>query len=267
MNVPVIDGSRIVIVAGVANKPQDYTENEVRELTLLMQGLWQVLKVRRAEEELRAANEQLMASGEELRGQYEELAAGEQRVRESEEKYRTVVETAEEGIWIIDREFRTLFTNRKMQEIFGYLPEEMGGRPVWDFVPPEDAGSMKQELSGRPRGVPGRYERKWVRKDGTVIWCLTAATPLFSSDGTFAGSFGMFTDITARKEMENALRESEVKYRTVVEQSTDAIFIAQNGRLVFSNPALAAMTGSVRSGTGAPVHRRPGRPGRTGTWS
>ncbi len=76
MNVPVIDGSRIVIVAGVANKPQDYTENEVRELTLLMQGLWQVLKVPRAEEELRAANEQLMASGEELRGQYEGLLPG-----------------------------------------------------------------------------------------------------------------------------------------------------------------------------------------------
>jgi len=162
---------------------------------------------------------------------------------ESEERYRVIVETADEGIWSIDTGFATTFTNRKMQELFGYTAEEMLGRPVWDFVPPDDIESMQEELAKRPRGIPGRYERRWVRKDGTFIWCLTSATPLFSSDGTFAGSFGMFTDITNRKEIEEALHESEAKYRTVVEQSNDAIFIAQDGLLVFHNPAFAELTG------------------------
>ena len=55
MNVPVMDGDHIVIVAGVANKPSDYTDNDVRELSLLMQGLWEVLKRRRTEEALRTS--------------------------------------------------------------------------------------------------------------------------------------------------------------------------------------------------------------------
>ncbi|KQC07161.1 MAG: hypothetical protein APR55_04240 [Methanolinea sp. SDB] len=59
MNVPIMDGGHIVIVAGVANRSTDYTDQEVNALTLLMQGLWQVLKMRRAEVELRAANKKL----------------------------------------------------------------------------------------------------------------------------------------------------------------------------------------------------------------
>jgi len=106
-------------------------------------------------------------------------------LKASETKFRTVVETAEEGIWIVSRDYLTLFTNRKMQELFGYPMEEMAGRPVWDFVSPEEVGSMKQQLSGRPRGISGRYEQRWIRKDGTAFWCLTSSTPLFSSDGTF----------------------------------------------------------------------------------
>jgi PAS domain S-box-containing protein len=161
---------------------------------------------------------------------------------ESERKYRTVFETAEEGIWIIDAGFRTVSANRKMQELFGYTEEEMRGRPVWDFVPPDEAESMKRELSRRTCGVPGRYERRWVRKDGTEIWCLTSGTPLFSPDGEFLGSFGMFTDTTERKQMEDTLRESEKKYRLLVENIPFGItLIDADHRIVMSNAAQGQM--------------------------
>jgi len=198
---------------------------------------------KQAENELHSAYEQVLATEEELRGQYQELAQKEQQIRESEEKYRIFVETANEGIWAIDAGFNTTFVNRKMQEIFGYTVREMTGRPVWDFVPPDDAESMKQVLLERRTGIPGRYQRRWVRKDGSIVWCLTSATPLFSPDGTFMGSFGLFTDITERMRMDDTLRESEKKYATVVEQSQDGIFIAQDGRLVFHNRAFSTMTG------------------------
>jgi len=161
---------------------------------------------------------------------------------ESERKYRTVFETAEEGIWIVDTGFRTVSANRKMQELFGYTEEEMAGRPVWDFVPPDNTESMKQELAGRPKGIPGRYEREWVRKDGTVIWCLTSATPLFSPSGEFLGSFGMFTDITERKQTDDALRASEKKYRLLVENIPFGItLIDADHRIVMSNAAQGQM--------------------------
>ncbi|MDD1681521.1 MAG: PAS domain S-box protein, partial [Methanoregula sp.] len=130
---------------------------------------------------------------------------------ESERKYRTLFETAEEGIWTIDAGFNTVSANRKMQDLFGCSEQEMLGRPVWDFVPPDEVESMKQALLIRQTGVPGRYERRWVRKDGTIIWCFTSATPLFSPDGIFIGSFGMFTDISERRRAETELHTAYEK--------------------------------------------------------
>jgi PAS domain S-box-containing protein len=223
MNVPVIDDGHIVLVAGVANKAVAYTGNDASELLLLMQGLWEILKRRRAETERRRAEEALA---------------------ESERRYRTVFETAEEGIWTVDSGFRTVSANRKMQEIFGYPEEEMTGRPVWDFVPAEDAESIREEIGKRPLGIPSRYERRWVKKDGSVIWCLTAATPLFAPDGSFMGSFGMFTDITERRGAEDALRESERKYRTLVETTgTGFVIIDGEGRVLDANAEYVRLTG------------------------
>ncbi len=74
MNIPVFDGDRIVMVAGVGNKTSDYDQRDVQELSLLMSGLWNVIKARRAEEELLKKNEELGAS-------YEQLASAEEKLR------------------------------------------------------------------------------------------------------------------------------------------------------------------------------------------
>jgi PAS domain S-box-containing protein len=166
---------------------------------------------------------------------------------DSERKYRTLFETADEGIWTTDAEFRTVSANLKMQELFGYTGQEMAGRPVWDFVPPDEAESMKQELFKRPRGIPGRYERRWVRKDGTILWCFTSATPVFSPDGTFAGSFGMFTDITERRQMEDALRESEAGYRNILRTAMDGFcVVGMDGSFIDVNEAFCQLLGYSR---------------------
>ncbi|NYT06027.1 MAG: PAS domain S-box protein [Methanomicrobiales archaeon] len=167
----------------------------------------------------------------------EELAA-------SEERYRIIVETANEGIWVINADFVTTFTNRKMREILGYGAGEMLGHPAWDFVPPGDVESMKESLFERRSGKPGRYERRWQRKDGVVVWCMTSATPLFSPEGVFIGSFGMFTDNTERRQTEKALRESEVKYRSLVETTnTGFVIIDGEGRVIDANDEYIRLTG------------------------
>ena len=93
MNIPIFDGTRIVMVAGVGNKTSAYDDQNIHELSVLMSGLWNVIKQRRAEEELIKKNEelwatyeQITASEEELRAQYDNLAQSERTLRLSENR-------------------------------------------------------------------------------------------------------------------------------------------------------------------------------------
>ncbi len=123
-------------------------------------------------------------------------------LRESEERYRRIVNTAQEGIWLIDAERRTTFVNPHMAAMLGYRSEEMLGRPFEYFMFAEDLGDHAQRMRERYQGRPDRYERRFRGKDGREIWTIVSAVALMDDAGRFAGSFGMFTDITERKEAE-----------------------------------------------------------------
>ena len=84
--------------------------------------------------ELQAAYEQIAATEEELRQNYDELNKKEQKLRESEEKYRCIIETADEGIWVLDSQFRILQINDRMAEILHLQPHEVRGRLITDFI-------------------------------------------------------------------------------------------------------------------------------------
>ncbi len=178
-----------------------------------------------------------------------ERKRAEQALQAGEENYRTLVESAEEGFWAVDAGFVTTFTNRKMQEILGYTGDEMLGRPVWDFVFPEDVPALRELLGERKAGRKSRYERRWRRKDGTAVWCVTSGTPLFSPGGTFIGSFGMFTDITELKRGEASLRESEIRFATVFAKNPVALTLvsAEDGVFADVNEAFIAGSGYSRN--------------------
>jgi len=199
-------------VAGFFSKPIiTLLEEMAQDITFALKNI--------DEEELRKV------AGAAMREQYDELVKSRQALKESEERYRIFIETANEGIWAIDSGFCTTFTNRKMEEILGYGPEEMFGRSAWDFVIPHQVPEFRKNLYERQNGTPGRYEQQWQTKDGRIVWCLTSATPFFSGNGQFLGSFGMFTDITERRDAEEALRRGEEKFRSIFNNVNDAIQI------------------------------------------
>jgi PAS domain S-box-containing protein/putative nucleotidyltransferase with HDIG domain len=154
----------------------------------------------------------------------------ERNLLESEEKYRRIVELAEEGILSIDEGQRISFANRAMAEILGYAQDELVGRPVGDFIFEEDQTELEHRIEERRRGEIGRYERKFRRKDGTTVWTLVSATPILDADGRFQGSFGMFTDITERKRAEEDLRRSNEHLRRAVDGAVRAIAMASEVR-------------------------------------
>ncbi|RPJ75904.1 MAG: PAS domain S-box protein, partial [Alphaproteobacteria bacterium] len=143
----------------------------------------------------------------------------EEKLRESEEKYRNIVETANEGILIIDNEALITYANKKLASMLGYTLEKSIGRPVWDFLSEESKAIVKLSLKNRFLGIDDSYELKLIKKSGSVLWALVNAKPLFDKDGKFVGSMSMLTDITKRKEAEQALanfeiaREKEIHHR------------------------------------------------------
>lgn len=130
----------------------------------------------------------------------------EDALRASEEKYRQIVETANEGIWIIDAEGKTRFANRRMAEMIGTSVDEVLGRPVVDFVFEEDIAEVNKRLEEGRAGDSSQHEFYVRRKDGTPIYALYKTSPLIDQSGDVTGLLAMVSDITQRKRAEESIR-------------------------------------------------------------
>jgi PAS domain S-box-containing protein len=150
------------------------------------------------------------------------------KLEESEKKYRNIVETATEGIWIGDPEARTTYVNKKLAEMLGYSPEEMLGKFAWDFADEEGKPIIKEKIEKRRSGIDERYEFKFVRKAGTPFWAIVSSKSLFETDGKFAGSMSMLTDITRQKDVEAKLKETLNNLEKLVKQRTAELEKAYN---------------------------------------
>ncbi len=123
-------------------------------------------------------------------------------IRASEERYRRIVETADEGIWILNPEDKTSFVNAKMAAMLGCEPEEMLGRSLTDFMDAEGALSVSADLKQRKEGIREQIDRRFRRKDGSYVWAIVSASPIMNPDGQYNGALGMVKDISRRKEAE-----------------------------------------------------------------
>ena len=142
---------------------------------------------------------------------------------ESEEKYRRIVETANEGIWEIDGDTRTVFVNPRMAEMLGYTAEEMMGRSSFDFIFPEENADSESRLARAKSGIPSKSrEFRFRRKDGSELWTLVTSSPQLDTQGNFIGSSAMIADMTERKRMEDErdeLLQREQEQRASAEQA------------------------------------------------
>jgi two-component system, sensor histidine kinase and response regulator len=126
----------------------------------------------------------------------------EEALRESEEKYRLIVETANEGISMADEDYLVTYVNQKMADMLGYLPQEIIGKSLSNFIFPQDLIDYQEKISHRVKGLNENYERRFRRRDGGECWTNVSSTAITTEDGRFMGSFAMLSDITAHKEAE-----------------------------------------------------------------
>jgi PAS domain S-box-containing protein len=164
---------------------------------------------------------------------YRDLAA-------SEARYRGIIDTAQEGIWIVDTDARTRYVNARLTEMLRYSADEMYGRRIYDFVEPSERDTLAQALQQHRTGGGVRVESRLLRKDGTIACVLVASNAIADADGTFAGSLGMFTDITERKAI-------ETQYRLLAEATPQIVWTAgADGATTYVNEHWTATTGMPR---------------------
>ena len=142
-----------------------------------------------------------------VRMQTSKLFQQNQALMESEARFRRTFETANEGIWGSDNEFRTTFVNAKMAEILGGKVADLIDKSITEFVFEKDRAEHESQLDIRRVGQSSVYERRLRCMDGNEVWTIVSATPVFDNHRQFLGSFCMFTDITDRKKVEREIRQ------------------------------------------------------------
>ncbi|MFQ5869002.1 MAG: PAS domain S-box protein, partial [Candidatus Zixiibacteriota bacterium] len=174
----------------------------------------------------------LTRTKERLERQIAERMRAEEGLKESEEKFRAVVENAPSVILAVDRQGTIQFINRTRSDT---SVEEVIGKEIYQYVLPEYHSIVRETIDGVfESGKPGRYEIRGAGAEGGTSWYDTQVGAI-KQDGKVVAATLITTDITERKKAEEALRESEEKFRNLAEQSPNMIFINKKGRVVYAN--------------------------------
>lgn len=187
MNVPIFDEDKIVIIAGVGNKETDYNETDVRQLTLMMHGMWSILRRQEADRKLRQLSRQ----------------------------NRLVLESIGEGIFGTDHEGIIIYGNPASAQILGCTGEELIGKHIHTIFECYQSGN-KNNLDELPiqitfkEGKSHNGEDNFIKKEGTVFQAEYNSAPLMEN-GQVIGSVIGFRDITKRKQDEEDLKKSKEK--------------------------------------------------------
>ncbi len=180
-----------------------------------------------------------------LQKEMSERRRAEEALRQSEEKYRTIFENIEDGYYEVDLAGKFTFFNDSMCRIYGYPREEFMGISYRQYTDQETAKEVFQAYNRVYRtGEPGRgFDHDIIRKDGTKGHIEASISLLKDSSSKPIGFRGIIRDVTERKRTEEALRESENKFRDLAEKSLVGVYLIQDGVFKYVNARLAEING------------------------
>ena len=173
---------------------------------------------------------------------------------ESERRYRLLADNISDVVWVTDLELNLTYVSPSVERLRGYTAEEVIGQGFEEGLTPESFQVVMAAFSEAQTRVEGNgtdthqvqsIEAEYIHRDGSTVWTEIRATFLYDSDGQPYALMGVTRDISERRWAEGALRESEQRYRSLVEQSLQAIMVVQDvpPRIVFANQTCSEITG------------------------
>ena len=174
--------------------------------------------------ERKQAENKLISTSNELQHALGEHVMSLKKIEESEKRYRQIIETAQEGIWLIDEHDYTNFVNKKMCEIIEYSAEELLGQKIYHFMDDESRKKSFEQIERRKQGISEIHDSIFITKSEKHVWVNISTNPVFDEDGKYKGALAMITDITERKKAELQLKESNERFINVTKATFDAIW-------------------------------------------
>jgi|GEM_PF-2267899 len=184
-----------------------------------------------------------------------ERKRAENAIRKSEEQYRMLAENISEAIFTIDlATLKHTYASPSVKRMYGFTPEEFTARPIEQLIVPKSldrlivAVAAELEKDGKPGVDPDRsvtLELELYRKDGSTVWVEASAKALRNAAGELVAALGVARDISERRKAEQTLRESEEKFRTLVEKTNELIFaMSPEGVYTYMSPNVKELMGT-----------------------
>ena len=168
----------------------------------------------------------------------EEILKAKNKIEESEKKLKAIIESQAEGIGVVNQNEIFEFVNLAATKIFETEPDELTGTSLYDFLTHEEITKINNQTGERKQGNTNSYELQIITRKGNTRYIHVSSSPKFDENQNYIGAYGIFRDITERKQAELAMLESEQKFRSIAEQTTDLISITdENGFIVYASSA------------------------------
>jgi PAS domain S-box-containing protein len=209
--VPLRDEHRTLgVLKVVSPQPRAFTERDAKALRLLG-GL------------MGAA----MGHAAAFEGRQTRLEERTRALQESEQRFKQLVDVAQEGIWVADDRGVMTYVNQRFADLLGATNGTLLGRPVYDFMEADSRPGARRTLSRHGPHTNQSQDVRFRRHDGSQLWGLVSSSPILGKDGVLVGTMGMVTDITERKRAEEQLRRSADRL-AMLHDMDQAILAAQS---------------------------------------
>jgi PAS domain S-box-containing protein len=215
----------------------------------VLAGFWMLRIKKAAAVEATAMLSELSVVNRKFAADITERRRAEERLAESELRYRTIIESMGEAVLRVDNDDVIQFVSRQFCLMTGHGEEELLGRVGYGILfDSEQRGLIRRKNALRLQRVADVYETRMRKKDGENIWVRISGSPVEDIQGNVLGSIGVITDVTEGKRAEEAIRESERKFRVIFDHARDGMFIhdLEARKITTCNRACLDMLGYTR---------------------